>query len=29
MNEDRKDTTHFFYVTAYCFLAEKHNFNIN
>lgn len=29
MRDDRKETIKLFKVTTYCFLAEKHNFNIN
>lgn len=29
LKENSKETTKFFKVTAYCFLAEKYNFNIN
>lgn len=29
LKEDRKETMKLFKVTVYCFLAEKHNFNIN
>jgi hypothetical protein len=29
MREDEKETLRLFKVTAYCFLAEKHCFNIN
>lgn len=29
IKDDKKETMKLFKVTAYCFLAEKHNFNIN
>ncbi len=29
LKEDRKETQKLLEVTTYCFLAEKHNFNIN
>ena len=29
MQNDKKETIKLFKVTTYCFLAEKHNFNIN